>query len=566
MLFTLAYLIIILGATTGWGLGTVWVFGKFGVSSPYRFDFLLPLVGLVVGTVLVNLENFFYPVSFAFALLFILVGWGFFIIFARRWLPFLKQPFWIGCVMVWLGVISTQAVLSPANYDSGLYHMPAIRWLVDSAVPFGLANFHGRLGFNSSWFSISALLAQLGFPNTANYTALASETLLAVVGIAVLGAFRKFLRGARELSTSFLLVSGLVGLAPVVVKNLSSPSTDHPVLLLAIVLVYIFLRAVRTSEPNAFLYEFWLAALVAAFIITIKFSVLPLALIPLALLVIGLRRRIGIGNWKSLAVVVMPAAVVLASWMARGVALSGCLLYPLSLSCFWNLPWAVPTWAPTSDALWIMSWARAPGNLERDQVLSQWFWLGPWLTKFITSNDFILPLICFAVGVGLCLPVWRKLYARDELRAVLLPGAISFAGMLYWFFTAPDLRFGSTWFWLPGLLALGLAISAFVPFSRMNLAIQAVMGIILVAAAITIAYPGISFVRHGGKGFRAALVTIPPVPSVSVKAKQTTRGVTVYVPTQGDRCYWSPFCTNPDFNPDLGMTQLSDNRIVFYGN
>ena len=35
--------------------------------------------------------------------------------------------------------------------DAGLYHIPAMDWVAHQPVPFGLANFHGRLGFDSAF-------------------------------------------------------------------------------------------------------------------------------------------------------------------------------------------------------------------------------------------------------------------------------------------------------------------------------------------------------------------------------------------------------------------------------
>jgi hypothetical protein len=34
-------------------------------------------------------------------------------------------------------------------FDTGLYHLPMVNWISNYALPFGLANLHGRFGFNS---------------------------------------------------------------------------------------------------------------------------------------------------------------------------------------------------------------------------------------------------------------------------------------------------------------------------------------------------------------------------------------------------------------------------------
>jgi len=45
----------------------------------------------------------------------------------------------------------------PEIYDTGLYHLQAIKWIEEYAVVPGLANLHGRFGFNPNIFTFYAL-------------------------------------------------------------------------------------------------------------------------------------------------------------------------------------------------------------------------------------------------------------------------------------------------------------------------------------------------------------------------------------------------------------------------
>lgn len=126
-------------------------------------------------------------------------------------LAILRHPFLVVGGIVWLGAISTYATSAAWNFDSGLYHIPAIRWIADYRLPLGLGNLHGRLGFDSAWFPLSALFAQITAPHTPNYTALASEVFLAVYGLAVLRGIVEFFQGDRSLSTLLLMLLGAVG-------------------------------------------------------------------------------------------------------------------------------------------------------------------------------------------------------------------------------------------------------------------------------------------------------------------------------------------------------------------
>lgn len=47
----------------------------------------------------------------------------------------------------------------PGQYDTGLYHAQAIRWIEDYGVVPGLGNLHMRLAYNSAFMSLQALFS-----------------------------------------------------------------------------------------------------------------------------------------------------------------------------------------------------------------------------------------------------------------------------------------------------------------------------------------------------------------------------------------------------------------------
>ena len=44
------------------------------------------------------------------------------------------------------------------NIDSPMYHLQVIKWIANHKISLGLTNLEIRLGFNSSWHSLIALL------------------------------------------------------------------------------------------------------------------------------------------------------------------------------------------------------------------------------------------------------------------------------------------------------------------------------------------------------------------------------------------------------------------------
>lgn len=563
MLITYAVLLFMIPAITGWGYGTIRALRRLNIQSPHRFDVLEPIVGLATLSVLVNLENLIFPVSRVFALLVMAIGWALFLYRVWRIRAFVLKPFWIGLILVWIALVSTHAVSMPANRDSGLYHIPAIRWLVDSATPFGLGNLHGRLAFNSAWFSVSAVLAQSSVGNVQNYTALASEALLAVFGIAIISALYKLTHEkANHLSIIFLLLCGFLGFARLILNDISSPSSDYAVLLLGLMLGYVFLRAVETKDSLGFLYEFWLSVVLTLFLITIKVSVVPFLLIPVSLFLIGYRRRVGLEHVKNLLPVVLTTFVVMGSWMIRGVVLSGCLAYPSSITCIPGLPWTVSRVSADSEARFVQSWARAPGNPDMTEVLSSWDWLGPWFWQSIVQMDFILPLICLGVGFGLSVLLWGRIRERPDLLPVIALAVISFVGMLFWFLSAPSFRFGAAWFWLAGLLALCLPVLSLLTSPSTHLLVRRWIVLVLIASALLVTGKSIFHVQRSQMSLGAVLFGPPPLQAPEAISQTTLEGISINSVAGDDLCYWVPMCM-PYFSSDLQVRRTSDQRFIF---
>lgn len=563
MLYLFFLLLLLIPVLFGWGFGTVRLLHFLGLPNPHRFDVLEPFIGLATLALLVNLENFLLPVDRVFAVLVVVVG---LILFLIRFWPIrasFYRPFWMGVILIWLAVISTYAVMRPMNFDSGLYHIPTIRWLVDAPVALGLANLHTRFGFNSSWFSVSALFAQSSLRSVANYTALASELMVGAFGIAVASALYRMVHNkGQKFSVIFLAASGLVLFAPIVSSYLSSPSTDNAILVLALVVCYAFLRAGDARSSSAFLYEFWVTSFLTLFAITIKLSVLPLALLPLSLFVLGYRSRLGLERVRNLVPVLFSAALVAGVWMARGFLLSGCLIYPIGLTCVPRVSWAVPDGLVRFEALFVQSWARAQHQLP-GVVLSSNDWFVPWLIDLVGSIDFRVLLVCLVAGAGLCIFAVYKYSGLSINTSVMVLAGVSISGLGYWFLSAPDIRFGVTWFWVVAILLVSIALFTLVekkPTAR--LWASGALGLLLIVAVLWVGSRGVGAALESGLSPMSLARMHPPLQSPEAVAHTNSQGYVFYTVSQDDRCYWVSMCT-AKFLDDLILSRAGDNRLIF---
>jgi len=185
--------------------------------------------------------------------------------------------------------------------------------------------------------------------------------------------------------------------------------------------------------------------------------------------------------------VIMLPAILCVGMLARNAVLSGWLFYPAP---YGHLPvsWAVPenpiSNADNSSSISVRSsyailqaWARQPGsNCLHALDGGRWDWLPAWWEKNRQAMEMKL------FGGGLIFLFFGLLFGlrRATDGFLLMATGITAANLLFWFFTAPDLRFGEGNIWLWFALTGTLCLSSFSVFRRALLA----SGIVVVSTLL----------------------------------------------------------------------------------
>lgn len=470
---------------------------------------------------------------------------------AAGW-PLPRLALALGLVLVGL-LASYLASTSPPMYDSGLYHLQAVQWTTSVPLPLGLANLHGRLGYNSLWFPLAGVLETPWMEGRGGL--LLNGTLFALYGLTVWGAALHWLTQGPRPSTIFLAATALAWPSVVPLRTLSSASPDLPVMLLSFLSVFACLRVVEGGSD--WRYYLLLAAGAGVLGVTVKLSAAPLLLAPAI-----------VGCWRlsrpSLASETTQSAARLSMlgwgcglgvlallWLARGVAQSGCLVYPVSLTCLPWLSWATPLRDVQADALWIASWARRPG-LPPEAVLSDWGWLPVWLARL--GADGIARRMAGALCLGLVLAGGAAAWGRaPSVRwgTYLVAGLTPLLGAVYWFATAPDLRFGLGYLWSLSLLALASGAEALDQVARLSERLASSRLARAGALAAILGAGVIMAVRYAGPLVQPPLLSWPPVGSPALVERRTDQGASVYSPLGDDRCWRAPLPCTPYFRPNL---------------
>jgi hypothetical protein len=456
-----------------------------------------------------------------------------------------------------VGWLALRALGAAGNYDSGLYHFASVRWSNEYSIVPGLANLHDRLAFNQSHLLFVALANVFPFDGHGHHVA---NSLLCVVLASSLAHAT-----VRLWHNPTPQISGLVSafLLPALIWritdwDISSPAPDLPIYVLALV---VFLRLIRLAEADATNNQTSSVALLVflcAAGVSVKLSFVGYALAVCAMLPYLThcpRRRDAPPNGLRTWLVLVFSALLFwgMPYGIRSIILSGYPLFPMPLGALpfdWTLP--VEEARHTRDS--IASWSRAPGLLPQD-VLGNWKWLPAWWEQILLRPHLFGPVLFAAAGVvAIALHSLRMDRTDSRNRKVVICGAATLAtGLGFWFFTAPDIRFGDWLLWPCAALGAALLLS---PKSSPSVHPKPprliLVCVIVFSTLICLVQARIIFVWPQG---------FTPIRMARTQPYESEHGVVILVPTNSDDRLWSsPLPSTPYARPNLSRRgdSLSD--------
>lgn len=436
------------------------------------------------------------------------------------------------------GLVVAIAVAQTASpfsvYDTGLYHIQAIRWIqLYAAVP-GLANLHERLAFGGPWFEAQALF---------DPTLVGGLPVFALNGLVFVVAVSYFLGGLGSIpdrhGLSRLLRLGCVPAAFWLLRRgLSSPSPDLAVALLSWVVLLLLVEKVESGAGANLDVAAWVITALAIFAAMTKLSAVPLLLAPAWLVVRNLPRD----RRAALATGGLAAAVA-APFLIRNVIVTGFWLFPVPWTRVPGLAWTVPSENVSRLVAGIADWARLP-NRPPVPALDLATWVPTW-AHHLTGVDRMFLGSLPVLGL---IHLARVLFRSPDPRTLPWPPGylivigIASAGTLFWLFSAPDPRFG--WGCFP-FLALLLVAPLLRPWlDRLPSAVLAL------ALAVILLDQGRRVIAQEGSGFEDHLLWPAPPPAIKTRTF-VVDGLPIYLPEEGERCWDAPLPCAPALDPAL---------------
>jgi hypothetical protein len=276
-----------------------------------------------------------------------------------------------------------------------------------------------------------------------------------------------------------------------------------------------------------------------------KFSALGFvvgAFFALCLLMIRAKVFKGLVTWR----IIVALLSCLGIHVFRGYLSSGAPFFPASLFGAWQLPWAVPVEVARAETALIFSWAKVPGLTIGTQAQAGAAWFVPWLTSI---NPMVLLIFFVSTVLSLFNGVNFFIKTRIQHTSTYLLYLPIFTGLVFWFVTAPDIRF------LGAVLALFLALSVHItlkniePSNRLSqffsaLLVKTSLGsfTFFIVVLISLRYVGLTSVSWRGWS---------ELKQVDVVNQTIATRQQVLTPAVGNQCWDAAIPCASLFNPEL---------------
>jgi hypothetical protein len=413
-------------------------------------------------------------------------------------------------------------------YDIQAYHLQAVRWAAEFGSVPGLANLHGRLGFNSALHPLAALLSSPGGLWLGREYV---NSLIVIITLAVL------LQGIAGYSARSIYALLLLPFPTSLLFSdcLSSPQPDVAAASAATLFAW-YLRDIildrESSGPNTLFFGFLTATMAVLF----KLSYAALGAAGICVAIAGWtrsRQRIG-----QLILPVFFTGLFWLPWILRGYITSGYPFFPAKFGRL-GFDWTVPHELIANERHWVLSWARAPFNPHWQRVLGDWSWIGPWAQQLPSY-----PIVIKAAGmaaVGLLTSMWllRLGYSRIQLARwilIFLPIPLS---LLFWFFSAPSPRFAQATIWILAIDLFYLGAIAAPKLTEAAGKLAVLVSATFMAAEIIF---GLARLNAEPIQFPNYIGAAPPM-----LLQHTKSGAAIWVPAQGiNSVDWKLPTTPPD--------------------
>ena len=251
-------------------------YGKL-INSYFKKNFFLDIfLGFIVISFIVTIIHFFFKINLLISLLIFFLGVILFLYLNKqKILKFIEieNIYYLIIILLLIPIYLSQKY----HEDFGYYHLPYAIGLIEEKIVFGFANIDKPYINNSIWLNLYSLF----FLTDKNFNFLTIPSFLLYLNL-ILFSFNQISSKNKIIISDYFLI---VTLFYFILKftGISEFGFDLPATIFSILSIYYYIRFSETSLFDEKKEYFFLVSIFSMFSILIKFSTIPVVLLPLYL-------------------------------------------------------------------------------------------------------------------------------------------------------------------------------------------------------------------------------------------------------------------------------------------
>ncbi len=319
--------------------------------------------------------------------------------------------------------------------DAGLYHLPYIKILNTEKIIFGLTNFHFRFGH----VSIIQYLSAINYNIFSGFNGIVIPSALIAVSVILnfLAKIRNHILD-KNFNFHFYFLLGVLVYIFIKMNRYSEYGNDAPAHFLTF---FLFSEFLKLKIEKIKIDNILNISLISVFVFLNKITLLVLLVIPIILIY----RKFSFNYFKRLKFYLI--LLLLFSWTLKNLIVSGCILYPVNITCFKSFNWTdIKTVEKISleNEAFSKNWPNFDNKNEVDQqnYVKNFKWFKSWLKKFRSEQkekSFAYTFILLILSLIIVSKTKRGTKLIDK--HLLLLNVLIFSFLL-WFIKIPDYRYG----------------------------------------------------------------------------------------------------------------------------
>ena len=346
-----------------------------------------------------------------------------------------------------IALISTLILYFDTIYrpDANLYHLPYTRIINDNKIIFGISNVHFRFGHVSILQYLNAIFNNILFKEKGILIPAAI-----IFSSTVLYFYNETIQNISKNRIYSYYVFLLLAYTLFGYNRYSEFGNDTIAHLFFFIISSYFLKTDFRKDTKA--QEFIKILMLSLFCFMSKTGLIFVFFIPLYILIFNFKKKYFF-NYFNIFIL-----IIATFWFSKNIITSGCLIYPIELTCLEKLQWftndsnyLISAQAQSLDnEAWTKGWVNYNGpQVSKEFYVKKFFWLQTW---FSIHGLLILKKLCIFIFILSIINFYIK---RIEInnnsvkikldKKILFLFFLSLFCTLMWFLRFPIFRYGSSY-------------------------------------------------------------------------------------------------------------------------